>query len=173
MSSRIPFYALIQTHPSEHHSADEQGNDPTMLHPQPSPSLSEDSPQRRFRYLSELTVSEERSSEKCTHSADGEPTQAHYPLPTGPPPPYHPSQIPHPAPQPSSTTLPTSHASTSLAPSFSRQPSSSVPYPPFPLMCLTAKGKHLDKGFPVVPPSTTITPHPFATHDVNEDDWHR
>jgi hypothetical protein len=40
-------------------------------------------------------------------------------------------------------------------------------------MYLTSKGKHLDKGFPLMPPPTPVTPHPFATHDVNEDDWHR
>jgi len=155
----------------------EHGNVPTMAKPQTSvasPTLSEDSPQVRFRYLPELMTSEKQNSEKQTHSPKA-PMQVRYtPPPEDRPPPYHSSTVPHPPAQSSSSNQNVmSIHDTDPAPSFSRQPSPNVPYTSFPLMYLTANGKHLDKGFPLVPPPTPVAPHPFVTHDVNEDDWHR
>ncbi|KAJ7445257.1 hypothetical protein FB451DRAFT_1292995 [Mycena latifolia] len=56
-------------------------------------------------------------------------------------------------------------------PSFSRPPPPNLPRTPFPPMFLLAEQNSLRRGFPVVLPPTTITPHPFATYDVLQDDW--
>ncbi|EKM56388.1 uncharacterized protein PHACADRAFT_253472 [Phanerochaete carnosa HHB-10118-sp] len=34
-------------------------------------------------------------------------------------------------------------------------------------------GTTLDKGFSAIPPDAGVRPHPFATHDVCEEDWTR
>jgi len=38
-------------------------------------------------------------------------------------------------------------------------------------MFLIATGKTLDKGFPFTTPPSNSNPHPFASHDVYENDW--
>jgi len=38
-------------------------------------------------------------------------------------------------------------------------------------MFLIATGKTLDKGFPLTTPPSNSNPHPFASHDVYENDW--
>lgn len=58
-------------------------------------------------------------------------------------------------------------------PSFSRPPQSGLPYGPFPLLAHFSQGTGIDGGFAATPPPTHIDPHPFATHDVNEEDWAR
>lgn len=58
-------------------------------------------------------------------------------------------------------------------PSFTRAPGGNFPYSPFPPCVLHGIGETLDKGFPVVPPPSNVQPHPFATHDVKEEDWAR
>jgi len=40
-------------------------------------------------------------------------------------------------------------------------------------MCLISNGKELSKGFPELPPPCQLSPHPFASHDVTEEDWKR
>ena len=49
----------------------------------------------------------------------------------------------------------------------------SLPYSSFPPMYLSANGRHLDQGFPMMPPPSQVQPHPFTSHDVNELDWNR
>ena len=56
-------------------------------------------------------------------------------------------------------------------PSFLRQPPKNLPYDSFQPMFLIANGKFLDKGFPLIAPPSAAQPHPFASHDVNEEDW--
>lgn len=58
-------------------------------------------------------------------------------------------------------------------PSFSRAPRRELPYTPFPPLTVLSLGSSLDKGFPALPPPTTVQPHPFAMHDVCEEDWVR
>ncbi|KAI0699183.1 hypothetical protein C8T65DRAFT_710052 [Cerioporus squamosus] len=58
-------------------------------------------------------------------------------------------------------------------PSFGRPPAPGAPYSMFPAMVLIGKGSTLDRGFPYIPPDTPLVPHPFVTHDVNEQDWRR
>lgn len=58
-------------------------------------------------------------------------------------------------------------------PSFSRVPQPQFAYPPFPPCTSISLGKDLADGFPSIPPSSTTQPHPFMTHDVNEEDWLR
>ncbi|KAH7884758.1 hypothetical protein F5I97DRAFT_1938131 [Phlebopus sp. FC_14] len=58
-------------------------------------------------------------------------------------------------------------------PSWQRPPPPQFPYNQFPPMCLISNGKELSKGFPEVPPPCQLAPHPFATHDVTEEDWTR
>ena len=60
-----------------------------------------------------------------------------------------------------------------LPPAFSRAPPSNVPYTPFPPCTLVSLSHELDKGFPALPPPTMVQPHPFALHDVQEEDWVR
>lgn len=48
-----------------------------------------------------------------------------------------------------------------------------LPYNAFPPMCLISNGKDLSGGFPELPPPCPQNPHPFATHDITEEDWKR
>ena len=57
-------------------------------------------------------------------------------------------------------------------PSFARAPAP-APYGMFPAMVLIGKGSTLDRGFPYLSPDSPLVPHPFVTHDVNEQDWRR
>lgn len=54
---------------------------------------------------------------------------------------------------------------------FSRPTSLGISYTPFSPTYLTANGRHLDRGFPMMVPPPLVQPHPFASHDVNEADW--
>ncbi len=56
-------------------------------------------------------------------------------------------------------------------PSFSRQPPGNLPYSAFPPCALLSISNRLEDGFPALPPPTQVQPHPFAAHDVNEEDW--
>lgn len=58
-------------------------------------------------------------------------------------------------------------------PMWQRQPPSQLPYNGFPPMRLISNGHDLSKGFPELPPPCQLNPHPFATHDVMEEDWKR
>ncbi|KAH9887324.1 hypothetical protein C8Q73DRAFT_713572 [Cubamyces lactineus] len=58
-------------------------------------------------------------------------------------------------------------------PSFTRIAPPDLPYSAFPAMELVSKGTTLDKGFPYTAPPCAMVPHPFVTHDVNENDWRR
>lgn len=59
-------------------------------------------------------------------------------------------------------------------PSFSRPPQQNFPYTPFHTVVHISLGATLDKGFPMMPPPAVGgQPHPFMTHDVNEEDWTR
>ena len=61
--------------------------------------------------------------------------------------------------------------------SFTRAPPRDLPYGPFPPAVLHARSTDLvHDGFPLEPPTcqcAPLEPHPFVTHDVNEDDWAR
>lgn len=58
-------------------------------------------------------------------------------------------------------------------PSFLRPPPNSLHYPSFEPTWLEGPSERLDKGFASeIPPSNT-RPHPFATHDIQEEDWMR
>lgn len=61
----------------------------------------------------------------------------------------------------------------SQPPSFSRAPSSTVPYTPFPSCALLSVTNELSSGFPPMPPPALVQPHPFASHDIKEEDWTR
>ncbi|GJE93685.1 DUF4646 domain-containing protein [Phanerochaete sordida] len=56
-------------------------------------------------------------------------------------------------------------------PSFSRAPQQQFPYTAFPPLVAVSLDKNLDRGFPLLPPPSHLTPHPFMAHDVNEQDW--
>lgn len=56
---------------------------------------------------------------------------------------------------------------------WQRQPPPQLPYSPFPPMCLISNSKDLSNGFPELPPPCQLNPHPFATHDITEEDWKR
>ena len=58
-------------------------------------------------------------------------------------------------------------------PMWNRQAPAQLPYNAFPPMCLISNGKDLSSGFPELPPPCQLNPHPFATHDVTEEDWKR
>ena len=58
-------------------------------------------------------------------------------------------------------------------PQFLRPPQPDLSYVPFEPAALTSLDAQLDKGFPPLAPPATTAPHPFATHDVAEDDWQR
>ncbi|EIW77441.1 hypothetical protein CONPUDRAFT_84519 [Coniophora puteana RWD-64-598 SS2] len=60
-------------------------------------------------------------------------------------------------------------------PSWNRLPArdDAVTYAPFPPLALLSQSSHLSKGFPEAPPPAGYAPHPFATHDVQGEDWAR
>lgn len=64
---------------------------------------------------------------------------------------------------------PSSHAA------FDHRPSRDVPYGAFPPATHYAHADDLTRGFPLSPPTCACAPapHPFVTHDVNEQDWAR
>jgi hypothetical protein len=55
----------------------------------------------------------------------------------------------------------------------SRPPPLQYPYTPFPPTYLISNDRHLDRGFPPLPPPSELQPHPFVSHDINEGDWLR
>lgn len=57
-------------------------------------------------------------------------------------------------------------------PSFLRPPPH-VAFPPFEPIALIGPSERLDKGFVVELPVSRESPHPFAMHDVREEDWTR
>ncbi|CCM05886.1 uncharacterized protein FIBRA_08123 [Fibroporia radiculosa] len=61
----------------------------------------------------------------------------------------------------------------SSPPCFQRSPPTSLPYPSFEPIVLYALCNELQKGFPPIPPASMASPHPFATHDISEEDWLR
>lgn len=58
-----------------------------------------------------------------------------------------------------------------LPSSLHRPAPPSPTYTSFPPTYLTANGKHLDEGFPMMLPPPLMQPHPFTSHDVNEAEW--
>jgi hypothetical protein len=57
---------------------------------------------------------------------------------------------------------------------FSRMPNPAFSYCPFTTVWLYTKNRTLDHGWPCVAPRCTVKQvHPFATHDVREQDWRR
>lgn len=58
-------------------------------------------------------------------------------------------------------------------PSFKRPPRVDLSYEPFPQCALQSLESQLDKGWPLLPPQSLAQRHPFATHDVQEEDWTR
>lgn len=56
---------------------------------------------------------------------------------------------------------------------FLRAPRTNLSYGPFEPAALISSDSELDKGFPPLAPPVTTVPHPFATHDIAEDDWQR
>nr|KAH7921846.1 hypothetical protein BV22DRAFT_1197887 [Leucogyrophana mollusca] len=70
-------------------------------------------------------------------------------------------------------SLATFFGSSGTPPSWSRPPPAELTYANFPPICLVSNGHKLSKGFPEEPPPYNFFPHPFATHDVTEDDWKR
>ena len=58
-------------------------------------------------------------------------------------------------------------------PGFNRAPPTSVSYAPFPPCSLLSLSKELASGFPPLAPPAAVSPHPFAAHDVKEEDWTR
>jgi hypothetical protein len=68
---------------------------------------------------------------------------------------------------------PSQNQSSDVPPSFSRPLPPNLYYITFPPTYLIANGRHLDDGFPVVPPPSPVQPHPFSSRDVREVDWIR
>lgn len=58
-------------------------------------------------------------------------------------------------------------------PSFTRHPPRNLLYSRFRDTSLLASDNELDHGFPVIVPPASDDPHPFATHDITEEDWTR
>ena len=58
-------------------------------------------------------------------------------------------------------------------PSFLRSPRPNLSYEPFEPTSLRSLSEDLGMGFPQLPPQSRDVPHPFATHDVAEEDWRR
>jgi len=57
---------------------------------------------------------------------------------------------------------------------FSRPPPSQYAYIKFTPMSLVADTERLQDGFALIPPATRPgEQHPFASHDVTEEDWHK
>lgn len=76
----------------------------------------------------------------------------------------------HPPPSPvasSSSSVPSQIA----PPSFHRPPPIDLPYSNFPPIALYTTDNSLNGGFPRKAPGTIVQPHPFATHDVRQEDW--
>ncbi|OBZ77996.1 hypothetical protein A0H81_02683 [Grifola frondosa] len=48
-----------------------------------------------------------------------------------------------------------------------------LPYTPFQPLTLFGLGTRLEDGFSTTPPPSAAVPHPFAAHDVSEQDWVR
>ncbi|KAG1798540.1 uncharacterized protein HD556DRAFT_1351144 [Suillus plorans] len=63
--------------------------------------------------------------------------------------------------------------STGPPPMWQRQPPQHMRYDQFPPMCLISNQTDLSKGFPEVAPPCQLCVHPFATHDISEEDWRR
>ncbi|KAI0731775.1 hypothetical protein C8Q72DRAFT_775580 [Fomitopsis betulina] len=57
------------------------------------------------------------------------------------------------------------------APCSLRSPRPDLLYPPFEPTSLRSLSDDLWQGFPPLPPQSRDAPHPFATHDVAEEDW--
>lgn len=57
------------------------------------------------------------------------------------------------------------------APCSLRSPRPDLLYPPFEPTSLRSLSDDLWQGFPPLPPQSRDVPHPFATHDVAEEDW--
>ena len=84
-----------------------------------------------------------------------------------------------PSPSPSAASDGLRHSQTHLSPStraqsFTRPPANDLPYGSFPPATLHAYSDDLEAdGFPKDPPTCACAPapHPFVTHDVNEEDW--
>ncbi|KAH7921847.1 hypothetical protein BV22DRAFT_700826 [Leucogyrophana mollusca] len=55
--------------------------------------------------------------------------------------------------------------------SWDRIPQPDLPYTEFPTLCLVSHTWSLINGFPELPPPCQLQPHPFANHDVTEEDW--
>ena len=72
-----------------------------------------------------------------------------------------------------SADSPSQNQSPPIPPSFSRPLPQNLICDTFPPMYLIANGRHLDEGFPVVPPPSPVQPHPFSSRDVREVDWIR
>jgi hypothetical protein len=72
-----------------------------------------------------------------------------------------------------SANSPSKNRSPPIPSSFSRPPPPNLIYTTFPPMYLIANGRHLDEGFPIVPPPSPVPPHPFSSRDVREVDWIR
>ncbi|KAF7310292.1 hypothetical protein MIND_00403200 [Mycena indigotica] len=51
------------------------------------------------------------------------------------------------------------------------RPRAAVAPAAFAPMFLLAEGNSLKRGFPVIPPPSGQSPHPFSVHDVGEGDW--
>ncbi|KZT66661.1 hypothetical protein DAEQUDRAFT_739896 [Daedalea quercina L-15889] len=58
-------------------------------------------------------------------------------------------------------------------PSFLRSVRPDLPYEPFEPASLASLNEDLASGFPQLPPPSRAAPHPFATHDIAEEDWRR
>lgn len=59
-------------------------------------------------------------------------------------------------------------------PSFERPRAGNVPYSPFEPTSLLGISTDLTRSFPLIaPPYANAAEHPFATHDVTEQDWSR
>lgn len=58
-------------------------------------------------------------------------------------------------------------------PAFSRQAPNHLSYAPFPPCAVISLSKDLSKGFPPVLPPSSVQPHPFVMHDIQEEDWIR
>jgi hypothetical protein len=72
-----------------------------------------------------------------------------------------------------SANSPSKNWSPPIPSSFSRPPPPNLICTTFPPMYLIANGRHLDEGFPIVPPPSPVQPHPFSSRDVREVDWIR
>ncbi|EMD34638.1 hypothetical protein CERSUDRAFT_125226 [Gelatoporia subvermispora B] len=54
---------------------------------------------------------------------------------------------------------------------FSRPLPPMMPYGPFPVTSVLSQSKRLEDGFPLAAPPSAGGPHPFATHDITQEDW--